>query len=262
MRQRSQPECARILSVLAILSMLGFLAGCEANSAERNNTGNDQVARAEYEAAVRSYQVAQALEPDAPVPYYNAGIALSVAGDYETAALALEEALEKADDALIKEAYYNLGIVYFSDSRFFEAVDAFREALLIDPNDAEVRYNYELALLYAIEPTPENQQQQSQPEESESDESVTPTPQPGAFDGPTPTPPPQESPPDASQTPAGGTGDFFTDEPSTLVPQEQGRFTREEAERLLDLLEQDQQALSAYLEQVGDPSGDPVENDW
>jgi tetratricopeptide (TPR) repeat protein len=239
-----------------------FLTSCEANPAERNNSGNDQVARSDYEAAVRSYQVAQALDPDAPVPYYNAGIALSVAGDYEAAALALEKALEQADDDLIKEAYYNLGIVYFSDSRFFEAVEAFKEALLIDPNDAEVRYNYELALMYAIPPTPENQQQQSQPEESESDENVTPTPQPGAFDGPTPTPPQQDNLPDASQTPSGGLGDFFIDEPSTLVPQEQGRLTKEEAERLLDLLEQDQQALSAYLEQAGNPSGDPSENDW
>lgn len=246
----------------AALVCLMMLTSCEANPAERNNNGNDQVARSAYDDAIRSYQVAQALNPDAPVPYYNAGIALSVAGDYEAAALALEKALEQADASLIKEAYYNLGIVYFSDSRFFDAVEAFRQALLIDPNDAEIRYNYELALLYAVEPTPENQQQQSQPEESESDQTVTPTPQPGAFDGPTPTPPPQENPPEASQTPSGGSGDFFTDEPSTLIPQEQGRMTMEEAERLLDLLEQDQQALSAYLEQAGDPSGDPVENDW
>jgi Ca-activated chloride channel homolog len=257
-----QPKHSVLYHCALILTVLILLTGCEANPAERNNTANDLVARSEYDEAIRAYQVSQALAPDAPVPYYNAGIALSVAGDYDAAALALEKALAQADDDLIKEAHYNLGIVYFSDSRFFEAVDAFREALLIDPNDAEIRYNYELALLYAVDPTPENQQQQSQPEESESDQTVTPTPQPGAFDGPTPTPPPQENPPDASQTPAGGSGDFFTEEPSTLVPQEQGRFTREEAERLLDLLEQDQQALSAYLEQAGDPSGDPVENDW
>ncbi len=248
--------------LLAVL----MLSACAPHPAERNNTANDLVARADYESAVQSYQVAQVLAPDAPIPYYNAGVALSVAGDYELAVLALEEALEQAlergDDELIREAYYNLGIVYYADSRFFDAVEAFRQALLLDPTDAETRYNYELALMYAVLPTPENQEQQSQPEESESDQNVTPTPQPGAFDGPTPTPPQQDNPPDASQTPAGGSGDFFEDTPSTLVPQQQGRMTKEEAERLMDLIEQDQEALSIYLNQSADPPGDPLENDW
>ncbi len=251
---------------LTVLMLLLTLCACAAHPAERNNTGNDYVVQADYDAAIQAYQNAQVLAPDAPALYYNAGVALSVSGDYEYAAIALEEALEQAlkqgGDDLIREAYYNLGIVYFSDSRFFEAAEAFKQALLLDPDDAETRYNYELALMYAVPPTPENQQQQSQPEESESDQDVTPTPQPGAFDGPTPTPPVQDNPPDASQTPSGGSGDFFEDNPSTLVPQQQGRLTKEEAERLLDLVEQDQEALSAYLNQSADPSGDPVENDW
>lgn len=247
--------------LLPVLMMMFVLVGCGANPAERNNAGNDLTVSGSYSEAVRAYQVAQVLNPDAPLPYYNAGVALARNDDLDAAALALEQALKIANDDLIKQAYYNLGIIYYADGRFFDAVDAFKEVLLRDPADIEARYNYELALLNAVAPTPENQQQQNEPETDNTDPNVTPTPQPNDVTGPTPTPPVQDNPPDASRTPEGGSGDFADDTPSTPVAQENGDLSIEDAEQLLDSLEQDQQSLSEYLND-GVPSGDPVENDW
>jgi TPR repeat protein len=215
---------------------------------------------------VGAYQVAQVLEPDAPIPYYNAGIALSQSSDDHTAdltlaALAVEQALKTADEALTNDAYYNLGNIYFASGRYAEAVEAFKQVLMRDPDDADARYNYELALMYAIPPTPENQEQQTEPEDGETDPETTPTPNPNDVTGPTPTPPMRDNPPDASVTPEGGSGDFFEDTPSTLIPQEAGRMSLEDAEKLLDIVEQDQQSLSEYLNE-GVPVGDPAENDW
>lgn len=244
-----------------LLVGLIFLTGCGANAAERNNTGNDLTVRGAYPEAVTAYQVAQVVEPDAPIPYYNAGVALAQQAELDAAALALEQAIETADETLVNEAYYNLGNVYFSAERYFEAVEAFKQVLLRDPDDADVRYNYELALLYAVPPTPESQEQQTEPEEGETDPETTPTPQPNDVTGPTPTPPVQDNPPDESATPEGGSGDFFQQTPSTLVPQESGQMSMEDAERLLDAIEQDLQSLSEYLDQ-GVPAGDPLENDW
>jgi Ca-activated chloride channel homolog len=238
-----------------------LLIGCATHPAERNNAGNDLTVKGAYRDAVLAYQVAQVLAPDAPIPYYNAGIALAQELNLESAALALEQALETADEALINEAYYNLGNVYFSAGRYFEAVEVFRAVLQRNPDDEDARYNYELALLYAIPPTPESQEQQTEPEAGETDPETTPTPQPNDVTGPTPTPPVQDNPPDESATPEGGSGDFFEDTPSTLVPQESGRMSIEDAEQLLDAVEQDQQSLSEYLNE-GVPAGDPVENDW
>jgi Ca-activated chloride channel homolog len=258
-RKRLNHREHRVWGVVMVIGIL--MVGCATNPNERNNTGNDLAVRGAYREAVQAYQVAQAMEPDEPVPYYNAAISLSQEQDLAAAAQALEQALESADESLINEAYYNLGNVYFASGRYFEAVEAFRAVLERDPQDADARYNYELALLYAVPPTPESQEQQTEPEEGETDPETTPTPQPNDVTGPTPTPPLQDNPPDESATPEGGSGDFFEETPSTLVPQESGRMTIEDAEQLLDAVEQDQQSLSEYLNE-GVPAGDPVENDW
>jgi tetratricopeptide (TPR) repeat protein len=252
------------ISLSKILISVGVLlvsVGCAPNPAERNNTGNNLTVQGNYAGAVQAYQVAEVLQPDSPIPYYNAGVALARNENLEAAALTLEQALKTADDELIKQAYYNLGIVYYADDRYFDAVDAFKQVLLRDPDDAEARYNYELALLNAVPPTPENQQQQNQPETDNTDPDVTPTPQPNALTGPTLTPPVQDQPPDLSATLEGGTGDFGDDNPSTMVPQENGSMTMEDAQRLLDSIEEDQQSLSEYLNE-GVPAGDPSGNDW
>lgn len=241
--------------------MIVIVVGCAENAHERNNAGNEYTRQEAYAAAVRAYQLAQVSDPDQPIPYYNAGIALSFVGNLESAAAALEQALKTSDETLIKQAYYNLGIVYFMDKRYFEAVDAFQQVLLRDPEDPDARYNYELALLYAIPPTPADQQQQTRPESDEVDPNTTPTNQPNAMTGPTPTPPRQDNPPEASATPEGGSGDFFQPTPSTLVPQQSGQMTIEDAARLLDVIEQNQRSLSEFLND-GVTSGDPDENDW
>ncbi|MCU0499151.1 MAG: tetratricopeptide repeat protein [Anaerolineae bacterium] len=246
--------------------MLGIMitvlaVGCAENAHERNNAGNEYMRNEAYQEAVRAYQLAQVNAPDHAIPYYNAGIALTFIQDLEAAALALEQALKTDDETLIKQAYYNLGNVYFMDGRYFDAVDAFQQVLLRDPDDQDARYNYELALLYAIPPTPSDQQQQTQPESDEVDPNTTPTNQPNAMTGPTPTPPRQDNPPENSATPEGGNGDFFHPTPSTLVPQQSGQMTIEDAERLLDVIEQNQRSLSEFLND-GVTSGNPDENDW
>src|SRR5690349_20722017 len=91
-----------------VVWLLFLLSGCGANPAERNNAGNDLTVNGAYGEAVNAYQVAQVLNPDAPIPYYNAGVALARNEDLEAAALALEQALKTSDDDLIKQAYYNL----------------------------------------------------------------------------------------------------------------------------------------------------------
>jgi tetratricopeptide (TPR) repeat protein len=248
----------RIVTITTLGAVL--LAACSP-AHDLNNRGNAALSENRAAEAIVQFNSAMALQPDAPIPYYNAALAYRAGESLDSAALALEQALDSADETLKEQAYYNLGVVYYEMGRFGDAVAAFREALILDPTDAQTRYNYELAMLYDVDPTPENQQQQTEPEEQQTDPNTTPTNQPNALDGPTPTPPRQDTPPDLTATPEGGSGDFASDTPSTLVPQENGRMTMEEAQRLLDLVTDDQQALSEFLRQLI-ASGEPSENDW
>lgn len=241
--------------------MVFVLTGCDVNPVERNNAGNALYEQGEYEAAILAYQAAQVAAPDDPAPYYNVGGALLGDGQLEAATLALQQALKEADPDLSAKAYHNLGNVYYQMGAYAEAVLAYREALLLQPEDADTRHNYELALGRVPTATPPPSEQRSEPEMDETDPEATPTNNPGMNDGPSPTPPPEQGPPDFTPTPLGGEGGELGEEPSTPVPLLHGPLSLEEAERRLDAVQQNQQTLQEYLEERATPSV-INENDW
>lgn len=237
------------------------LTACAPNPAQVNNAGNAALRQGQPATAVHHLHLAQVLAPDAPQAYYNAASAYSELGELERALEMLDQALRTDDPDLIYKARFNLGNIYYLMERYHDAVAVFRELLTLNPDDQDARYNMELALLLAAPPTPESQQQLTEPEDAQTDPDTTPTPDPNAPDGPTPTPPLEDTPPDLTATPEGGTGDFRGREESTLVPQFGGRMPLEDVERLLELVEQDQRSFSEFLRQIID-SGEPVQNDW
>jgi len=244
-----------------VLGLVLGLAACGVNAAERNNAGNMMYQQGDYQGALAAYQSAQVAAPDQPEPYYNAASALEASGKLDQAKAALEQALQGADPDLQASAYYNLGNVYFAMSMFTEAVEAYQQALLLRPDDNDARYNLELALKSVPTPTPPPLEQQVEPEQGQTDPQVTPTPNPAGQDGPTPTPPPQQGPPDLTLPPVGGSGDESGGNPSTVTPRPEGPLSLEDAERLLDSIQQDQQTLREYLENAVTPSS-PSDKDW
>lgn len=213
---------------------------------------HDQAAAGFVEMAVR--------EPQSPARIYSAGSALLGLRNEEAAAL-LERAYTLGDIEQKKQAAYNAGIAYYDARDYFAAVDAFRAVLILDPDHADARYNYELALRLALPPTPSEQQQQTEPELGETDPTVTPSPEPGGFEGPTPTPPREEFEPDLTATPVGGSGDFSDDADSTPVPVDSGPLTLEQAMRLLDAAAQDTRVIAPFYATpvLGGATG---EKDW
>ena len=243
---------------LTIVLLVACLAGC-GSVARYNSEGNTQYYNDDYSAALAAYQKAQVAAPDRAEAYFNAASALVAQGAADDAVDALEQALRNADEGLAANAFYNLGNVYYETQRYNLAVEAYKQVLIRRPDDQSARYNLELALLYALAPTPTAQEQQTSPDMGETDPETTPTDQPGGFDGPTPTPPPQELEPSA--TPLRGESPGGIDDSMTPVPQQGGNMTAEQAERLLDQIQQEQQALMQFLEQIGS-GGQTTERDW
>lgn len=248
-------------AVAAIAWTALVLPGCGVDVAERNNSGNALMRQDAYEAALGVYQQAQVAAPDLPHAYYNAARAYFEAGDVITARAALEQALKAGDPAVIARAYYNLGNIHFLSAEYAEAFNAYQQVLLLRPDDEAARYNLELTLWYLQRPTPTALQQQTEPEQQDTDPTATPTNQPGALDGPTPTPPPVEGTPDLTASPvaegtASGAGSVGTPQP---VPQ--GELTVEDAERLLNALQQDTRTLREFFQQPAQGSTS-LEKDW
>jgi Ca-activated chloride channel family protein len=239
----------------------GILVACGVNAAERNNAGNSLYSQADYDGALQAYQLAQVAAPSLPEPYYNAASALAQIGKLEAAIDALEQAFKTANEELTAQAYYNLGNVYFEMGDYDDAAVAYRETLVRRPDDQDARYNYELALSRILPLTPTALEQQVEPSLGETDPSVTPTGNPGALDGPTPTPPPQEGPPDPNETPVEGGEPGGDVRSATITPQPEGPMTIEDAQRLLDSVQEDQQTLQEFLHDVATPST-PSAEDW
>ncbi len=221
------------------------LTSCEVNPAERNNAGNTLYEQAGYADAVDAYQAAQVAAPDAPESYYNAASALANTGRLESAVEALEQALKTADAELTTKAYYNLGNVYFDMAQYDKAIEAYREVLLRQPNDEDARYNYELALSRLPSPTPEDQS---------SDPQATPTNNPGGQQDSTPTP-------DMGQTPTPQSENGQNQDSAAPTPMPEGTLSVEDAERILDAVQQNQRTLREYLERFIAPV-QPSGKDW
>jgi len=115
--------------------------------------GNFFSARGFYTEAISSYL--RALAHDEVVPYAEYGLAAAYFALGEPAA-ALERyraamlslaALGRGDTELRYRIYYNMGIIYFEAGEYYEAVRAFRSALMVDASRIEAKRNLELSLL-------------------------------------------------------------------------------------------------------------------
>jgi len=115
--------------------------------------GNFFTARGFYTEAISSYL--RALTHDDVAPYAEYGLASvyfalgesSIAMErYRAAKLSLEE-LNRDDRELRHRIYYNMGIIYFEKGEYHEAVNAFRNALILDGSRMEAKRNLELSLL-------------------------------------------------------------------------------------------------------------------
>ena len=177
--------------VCLFITLVG-LSACDADPAERIQAGNDLLRRAEYRAAASVYQVAQAVAPNDPDAYFNAGIALALSGQFAQAEDAFRMVLSLNPDHLLAAAHYNLGNVYFDQRRFEQAVRSYQQALLLNPADADARYNLELALrrlASAATPSPNaGQSSAATPTAEFSEQPLTPTPEAEAYASPSPEP--------------------------------------------------------------------------
>jgi len=161
--------------ILLVLSL--YLTACGASVEKLNMRGNEAYARKMYDEALVAYQAAQIESPELAEPYYNAANALYRQGNYAEAVKQLGHALSFADEETIKQSgLYNLGNNAFNNQELETAVEAYKNALLIDAKDQDAKYNLELALQQQEQQQQEQEQQENQ-EQNQDQESDGEEPQ-------------------------------------------------------------------------------------
>ena len=156
----------------------------------------------DLEGAVEGFAGAAVLSPEDPERLFDLGTALGAAGAAEPAL----QLLQQAEGGGVGGASYNAGTVALTGGQAEPAVQSLRRALMANPQDPDVKRNYELALRLLEQQQQEEQQQDDQQEqdqdeqeqdeqEQENEPQPTPTPEPEGGQQqpqPTPTPDPNE----------------------------------------------------------------------
>ncbi|MGH7545154.1 MAG: tetratricopeptide repeat protein, partial [Gemmatimonadota bacterium] len=139
-------------ALTAILSAAAVLALAQVEA------GNRAYRRGGVEEAVAAYRRAVEKKPDDAAARYNLGTAYLADGRADAALPHLARATEAEPPELRARAFYNLGTAHLSRAAdgdresALRAVDAFRQALLLQPEDRDAKWNLELALRRLEEP--------------------------------------------------------------------------------------------------------------
>jgi len=225
--------------VTGLLLLVLLLAGFGIGDLER---GNRLYRAGRYAEAVAAYREALGSGPGTPVLHYNLGTALLRLGRYREAEQEFGQALSSVEPQLREPTLYNLGTRYLLEgrqggaslgSRLDDAIAAYRQALRIDPHDAQAKWNLELALR-------ERARQQQRRQEAQSREQGQ-EPQQGTGGG--------GGQPEA----AGEHGQAGAEQPQPM--------TQAQAERILDAAEQDERDLARAKLHQGRP-GSATARDW
>ncbi len=149
---------AAIQICLAALFLWGVVGAGEWGHTRR---GIKNFRQGDYEEAEKCFQKAKKSAPDDPVTSYNLGTALYKREQYGESAKEFGAALAadtaRSDTALIADALYNIGNCAYRADSLQQAARFYKSSLLLNPDDEDAKFNLELTLRHL-------QEQQSRPQ--------------------------------------------------------------------------------------------------
>lgn len=205
--------------------------------------GNVLFYEQKYDEALNKYRDALVDNPESPAIRFNIGDAQYEKKKYEEALAEFEKSLSTDDILFQSQSYYNMGNTFFRMNKLPESILAYTQALKLNPDDMDAKYNLEyvrrLLKDQAQKQPMDNQQQQQQQEQQEQTQ-----PQEG-----------NEEQQDQQQK------DQSKEEQQQQQQQQEQQISKEDAERILNALQNDEKDLQKER-QVKGPGKVRVLKDW
>jgi tetratricopeptide (TPR) repeat protein len=139
--------------------------------------GNKQYKQGQFDQALPAYQKALEQNPKNPIARYNLANARFRSGKLEDAEKSYDELIENSSEKTYKEkGYYNKGVALTKEKKLLESIEAYKNALKLNPADEDARFNLQKALLELKKQTqgqeqkqPQQKQQQKQKQQNKLD---------------------------------------------------------------------------------------------
>jgi Ca-activated chloride channel family protein len=231
--KKTKSQKGKIQPALFLLGLMFFsYSGFAQNDNQLIKKGNAAYNKKQYDLALDNYKQAVGKNPSNQKAQYNLGNALFKTEKPEDALIAYDAAIANSKLPAEKAgAYYNKGVVLQNGKKLPECIDAYKNALRLNPADEDARLNLQKAI--------QQQQQQQQKQQDKKDQKK-----------------PKDDPKkkDEQKQPENKNNDFPKPQPS--------KMTKKEAEEKLKALLQQEKKLQDKLRKVNAASPEKPEKDW
>ena len=224
----------RKVSRKVLAASLLFLFICNSSIAQNVKSkiikGNDAYKKNDYNNAENNYRDAEKLDEKNSIANYNLGNTLYRKDNLDGAVASFDNTIKNSTEDITKEkAYYNKGVAYQKAKKLPECITAYKNALMLNPQDEDARQNLERALMEQ-----KQQEQQNKKDQPKDDKKKKNQPQ------------------------------NQKDQPKNNEPKPQpSRISKQDAEeKLKSLLEKEKQLQDKLHKIKGAAAGDKPEKDW
>jgi len=131
------------------------------------NKGTRLYNQGKFEEALREYQDAQIDQPESHIVHFNIGDAVYKTQDYIRALEEFTKASYAKDRSIQQKSSYNAGNCLYKVDRLEEALQQYRKALDLNPDDRDAKYNMELIYKKMRESKKPVQEQEKNKKEAE-----------------------------------------------------------------------------------------------
>lgn len=229
----------------------------------QNRKGNALYEKGEFDEALKVYKDALLKSPESPHLHYNIGNALYQKRKFKDAAEEYQKAL-RSDQPLIQEqTFYNLGNSAYRQDKLTDAIEFYKKALQLKPDDMDAKYNLEFVRKklkeMAQKHQPKSQQEKSEEKQDKKQQKRSKEGQPPEEERAKQREEKEsEQPQEMNEVEGEKKGQ---ERPESSSPQK-GMMSKEEAQRLLDALKEQEKKDQKELRKMKAGGQTKVEKDW
>lgn len=160
-KRTNQSIVSRLATILGVLILLFSFQKSIAQDPEKFiRAGNKLYKDSLYEAAAEKFEQALEVDPNYDKGIFNQGNAYYQQKNYEEALKNFELSAGLMEDPAQKAAaYHNLGNTLFDSQQYDKSIEAYKNALRNNPNDADTKYNLMVAKKMLQDQQNQNQDQ-------------------------------------------------------------------------------------------------------